>query len=159
MGTGISSSISVLPSEYNSTNAPYSLMCNRRYTISPINGVDKQPTKNSLHLKPTHALISKHTFTFTFIKTLKFAKMFYKSVVKTPTCFGPYSMTIFKGRPSYLVHLPPFGCLPRHLSFRCVAVCFLCDIRPHTEDKWRSRQPKGGKCTKYEVRRLKMVIE
>jgi hypothetical protein len=45
MGTGISSNISVLPPEYNSTNAPYSLTCNRRYTISPINGVDKQPTK------------------------------------------------------------------------------------------------------------------
>jgi hypothetical protein len=29
-------------------------------------------------LKPTHALISKHTFTFTFIKTLKLVKMFCK---------------------------------------------------------------------------------
>jgi hypothetical protein len=28
----------------------------------------------SLYLKPTHALISKHTFTFTFIKTLKLVK-------------------------------------------------------------------------------------
>jgi hypothetical protein len=26
-------------------------------------------------------------------------------------------MTIFRGRPSYLVHLPPFGCLLHHLSF------------------------------------------
>jgi hypothetical protein len=36
---------------------------------------------------------------------------------KNPTCFGPYSMTIFRGRPSFLVHLPLFRCLLRHLSF------------------------------------------
>jgi hypothetical protein len=36
---------------------------------------------------------------------------------KNPTCFGPYSMTIFRGRPSFLVHLLPFSCLLRHLSF------------------------------------------
>jgi hypothetical protein len=48
-----------------------------------------------LYLKPTHELISKHTFTFTFIKTLQLA----------------------------------------------------------------CRQPKGGKCTKYEGRPLKMAIE
>jgi hypothetical protein len=54
--------------------------------------------------------------------------MFGKGVIKNRTCFGPYSMTIFRGRPSYLVHLPPFGCLFRHLSFWYVAVCrlFLC---------------------------------
>jgi len=51
MGTGIFSSISVLPSEYNSTSAPYSLMCNRRYAISPINGVDKQPTKKLRYVR------------------------------------------------------------------------------------------------------------
>jgi hypothetical protein len=51
--------------------------------------------------------------------------MFCKSVIKNPTCFGPYTMTIFRGRPSYLVHLPPFGCLLRHLSFWYVAVCLL----------------------------------
>jgi hypothetical protein len=36
---------------------------------------------------------------------------------KNPTCFGPYSMTIFRGRPSFLVHLLPFSCLLRHLYF------------------------------------------
>jgi hypothetical protein len=51
--------------------------------------------------------------------------MFCKNVIKNPTCFGPYSMTIFRGRPSYLVHLPPFGCMLRHLSFRYVTVCHL----------------------------------
>jgi hypothetical protein len=35
-------------------------------------------------------------------------------------------MTIFKGRPTFLVHLLPFGCLHRHLSFfEYVAVCHL----------------------------------
>jgi len=57
MGTCISSSISVLPSEYNSTNAPYSLMCNRRYTISPINGVVKQQIKK---LRYVRNFISRH---------------------------------------------------------------------------------------------------
>jgi hypothetical protein len=36
---------------------------------------------------------------------------------KNPTCFGPYSMTIFRGLPSFLVDLLPFSCLLRHLSF------------------------------------------
>jgi hypothetical protein len=36
---------------------------------------------------------------------------------KNPTCFGHYSMTIFRGRPFLLVHLLPFSCLLRHLSF------------------------------------------
>jgi hypothetical protein len=36
---------------------------------------------------------------------------------KNPTCFGHYSMNIFKGRPSFLVHLLFFSCLLRHLSF------------------------------------------
>jgi hypothetical protein len=45
---------------------------------------------------------------------------------KNPTCFGPYSMTIFRGRPSFLVRLLPFSCLLRHLSFfGYVAVCHL----------------------------------
>ena len=45
-GTDISSSISILPSEYNSTNAPYSFIMRKSgYTISPINVVDKQQTK------------------------------------------------------------------------------------------------------------------
>jgi hypothetical protein len=70
-----------------------------------------------------------NTFTFTFIKTLKLVKnVLYKRHLKNPTCFGPYSMSIFSGRSSYLVHLPPFGCLPRHLSFRYVAVCRLCPV-------------------------------
>jgi hypothetical protein len=37
---------------------------------------------HSLYLKPTHALISKHTFTFSFIETLKLVKMFCKSIIK-----------------------------------------------------------------------------
>jgi hypothetical protein len=59
--------------------------------------------------------------------------MFYKSRHhKNPTCFGHYSMTIFRGHPSFLVHLLPFSCLFRHLSFLglwpyalylCVCVC------------------------------------
>jgi hypothetical protein len=36
---------------------------------------------------------------------------------KNPTCFGPYAMTIFRGRLSFLVHLLPFNCMLRHLSF------------------------------------------
>jgi hypothetical protein len=36
---------------------------------------------------------------------------------KNPACFGPYSMTIFRGRPSFLVHLLTFSCLFRHLFF------------------------------------------
>jgi hypothetical protein len=52
--------------------------------------------------------------------------MFCKRVIKNPTCFGRYSMTIFRGRSSYLVHLPPSCCLLRHLSFLYVAVCRLC---------------------------------
>jgi hypothetical protein len=46
-----------------------------------------------------------------------------------PTCFGHYSMTIFRGRPSFLVHLLPLSSLLRHLSFfGYVAVCrlFVC---------------------------------
>jgi hypothetical protein len=35
---------------------------------------------------------------------------------KNPTCFGHYSMTIFRGRPSFLVHLLPFSCLFLHIS-------------------------------------------
>jgi hypothetical protein len=35
-------------------------------------------------------------------------------------------MTILRGRPLYLVHLPLFGCLLRYLPFRYVAVCRLC---------------------------------
>jgi hypothetical protein len=43
-------------------------------------------------------LFSKHTFTFTFIKTLKLVKKSSaKASLKTSTCFGPYSMTIFSG--------------------------------------------------------------
>jgi hypothetical protein len=41
-----------------------------------------------------------------------------------PTCFGHHSMTIFRGRTSFLVHLLPFSCLLRHLSFLgFVVVC------------------------------------
>jgi hypothetical protein len=45
---------------------------------------------------------------------------------KNPTCFSHYSMTIFRVLPSFLVHLLPFSCLLRHLSFlEFVAVCHL----------------------------------
>jgi hypothetical protein len=40
-----------------------------------------------LYLKPTHALILKHTFKSTFIKTLKLVKMFCKSIIKKPYMF------------------------------------------------------------------------
>jgi hypothetical protein len=44
-----------------------------------------------LYLKPTHALILKHTFTSTFIKTLKlFKKYFVKASLTNPTRFGLY---------------------------------------------------------------------
>jgi hypothetical protein len=36
---------------------------------------------------------------------------------KNPTRFGHHYMTIFRGRPSFLVHSPLFCCLLRHLSF------------------------------------------
>jgi hypothetical protein len=39
---------------------------------------------------------------------------------KNPTCFGHHSMTILRGRPSLLVHLPRFSCTLRHMS---VLVC------------------------------------
>jgi hypothetical protein len=39
-----------------------------------------------------------------------------KRQYKNPICFDPYSMTIFRGRPSFLEHLLPFSCLLRHLS-------------------------------------------
>jgi hypothetical protein len=81
-----------------------------------------------LYLKPTHALILKHTFTSTFIKTLKLVKnVFVKATLKNPTCFfGHYCMTILSGCPLYLVHLPVFRCLLCHLPFWYVAVCRLC---------------------------------
>jgi hypothetical protein len=42
------------------------------------------------------------------------------------TCFGSYSMTIFRGHPSFLVHLLPLSCLLRHVScFGYVALCHL----------------------------------
>jgi hypothetical protein len=41
-----------------------------------------------LYLKPTHALILKHTFTFTFIKTLKLVKNIPEDGhrIKSKTC-------------------------------------------------------------------------
>jgi hypothetical protein len=42
--------------------------------------------------------------------------MFCKSIIKNPTRFGHYCMTILRGRPLYLVYLPLFGCLLRHLQ-------------------------------------------
>jgi hypothetical protein len=56
--------------------------------------------------------------------------MFYKRRhYKSPTCFGHHSMTIFRDRPSFLVHLLPFRCQLRYLSFLgFVVVCplFVC---------------------------------
>jgi hypothetical protein len=43
-----------------------------------------------------------------------------------PTCFGHYCTTTLRGCPLYLVHLPLFRCLLRHLPLRYVAVCRLC---------------------------------
>jgi hypothetical protein len=58
--------------------------------------------------------------------------MFFKSIIKNPTCFGHYFMTILKGRPLFLVHLPLFGCLLRNLLFGMCpyAVCNADGIRP-----------------------------
>jgi hypothetical protein len=52
--------------------------------------------------------------------------MFCESIIKNSTCSGHYCMTILRGRLLYLVLLPRFGCLLRHLPFRYVAVCRLC---------------------------------
>jgi hypothetical protein len=59
-------------------------------------------------------------------------------VNKNPTYFGPYSRTIFRGRPSLLLHLPPFSCPLRHLSLlvcgrmpsicMCVRCTCLCAV-------------------------------
>jgi hypothetical protein len=67
--------------------------------------------------------------------------MLCKSVVckiKNPICFGPYSRTIFRGRSSLVVHLPPFSCPLRHLSLlvcgrmpsicMCVRCTCLCAV-------------------------------
>jgi hypothetical protein len=67
-----------------------------------------------------------HTFTSTFIKTLKLVKNVCKSIIKNPTFFGHYCMAIVRRFPLYLVHLPLFRCLLRHLPFWYVAVCRLC---------------------------------
>jgi hypothetical protein len=62
-------------------------------------------------------LLQKHSFTFT-LKTLKLVKIFCKRRhFKNPICFGHYSMTIHRGRLSFLVHPPPISRLLRHLSF------------------------------------------
>jgi hypothetical protein len=77
--------------------------------------------------KPTYALTSKTLF---YIKTLKLVKNVRKRRhYKKPYMFRSHSMTIFRGRPSSLAHLPPFSCPLRHLSFfGFVAVCplFVC---------------------------------
>jgi hypothetical protein len=75
-------------------------------------------------------LLQKHSFTFT-LKTLKLVKNIFckRRHYKNPTCFGHYSMAIFRGRPSFLVHPPPISRLLRHLSFLgFVTICplFVC---------------------------------
>jgi hypothetical protein len=68
------------------------------------------------------------TLFYIHIKTLKLVKKCsLKGVIyKNPTCFGHYSMTIFRDRSSFLVNLLLFSCLLRHLSFLgFVAVCHL----------------------------------
>jgi hypothetical protein len=67
-------------------------------------------TNSCTYLK-THFHI--HIKTLTLVKKMFCKKRHYKN----PTCFSPYSMTIFRGRPSFLVHLLPFSSLLRHLSF------------------------------------------
>jgi hypothetical protein len=37
--------------------------------------------------------------------------MFRKNIIKNPTCFGHYYMTILRGRPLYLVHYHFSACL------------------------------------------------
>jgi hypothetical protein len=77
------------------------------------------------------------TYFSTFIFTLKYQKIVKKCsikasyIIKNPTCFGPYSRTIFRGRPSLLVHLPRFSCT-LHLSvlvcgrMPSVCICIQC---------------------------------
>src|SRR5215475_12831495 len=50
----------------------------------PAGRPDHEHSTIVLYLKPTHALILKHTFTSTFIKTLKLVKIFCKSTTKKP---------------------------------------------------------------------------
>jgi hypothetical protein len=78
-----------------------------------------------LYLKPTHTLLL-NTLSHPHFKTLKLLKMFCKNIIKNPTCFAHYCMTILRGRPLYLVHYHFSACLLRHLPIRYVAVCRLC---------------------------------
>jgi hypothetical protein len=59
------------------------------------------------------------TLFYIHIKTLKLVKKCSVKgvVIKNSTCFGHHSMIILRGLPSSLVHLPPFSCPLRHLSF------------------------------------------
>jgi hypothetical protein len=91
------------------------------------------------------------TYFSTFIFTLKHQKIVKKCSIKAsyinknPTCFGPYSRTIFRGRPSFLVQLPRFSCTLHHMSvlvcgrmpsicmcIQCSCLCavWLCFARP-----------------------------
>jgi hypothetical protein len=116
-------------------------------------------------------------------------KTFYNAsyIFKTPTCFGPYSRTIFRGRPSLLVHLPRFCCTLPHMSLlvcgrvpsicMCIRYTCLCVVcRQHTgrytRYKYKQRaydyipvQSNDEACSwsvvgiKSEGRPLKMVLE
>jgi hypothetical protein len=80
--------------------------------------MDNYQVNTSFNLLKTNSCTYFKTLFYIHIKTLKIVKMFCKKRhYKNSTCFGPYSMTIFRGRPSFLVHLLPFSCLLRHLSF------------------------------------------
>jgi hypothetical protein len=51
--------------------------------------------------------------------------MFRKSIIKKPYMFRLLLYDYPQGSSFVLEHLPLFGCLLRHLSFRYVAVCRL----------------------------------
>jgi hypothetical protein len=65
-----------------------------------------------LYSKPTHALLL-NTLSHPHFKTLKLLKLFCKNIIKNPTCFGHYCVTILRGHLSYLVHYHFSACLLR----------------------------------------------
>jgi hypothetical protein len=67
-----------------------------------------------LYSKPTHALLL-NTLSHPRFKTLELKKSFVK-IIKNPTCFGHYHMTILRGRLLYFVPYY-FACLLRHLHY------------------------------------------
>jgi hypothetical protein len=53
--------------------------------------------------------------------------MFCKNVIKNPTCFGHYNMTILRGRLLYLVRYHFSASLLRHLHYSVCGCMCLCE--------------------------------